>query len=401
MRHNRKLFIFILVQLLFLILLTLIISSLDLDMKIQQRFYQENRWYLAKVQPWKWLYHSGTYPAAILSAIALVIFFVSFQVHKIIPYRRYASLLLLTVIIGPGLFINGVFKDHWGRPRPRNVLEFGGKMEFREIWEPGTPGSGKSFPCGHSSMGFVFIAVYYYFKNRHKLTAYSFLGGSLIYGTLIGIARMIQGGHFASDVLWSAGFTYIPAQICYYLLFVKPRAAQVTAKPKMNTSKKKLALTIIAAIIALSLFIYIFLFSKPLYKEYRHHLPPSLEFKIVHLQIDATHGDITVVIDSLSNPINIYNRLQGFGHPWRTINSTLNYVMENDTLKSNYTLFVKGTFNELESDVQIAIDASHPLRISGGTKKGNIVVQKKAKISSDKINLDLHTAQGTITKSGF
>jgi membrane-associated PAP2 superfamily phosphatase len=29
------------------------------------------------------------------------------------------------------------------------------------------------------------------------------LGGALAYGSLLGVARVIQGGHFLSDVLWS------------------------------------------------------------------------------------------------------------------------------------------------------------------------------------------------------
>ncbi len=32
------------------------------------------------------------------------------------------------------------------------------------------------------------------------------------------IVRMIQGGHFASDVLWAGGFTYLTGLIFYYVL---------------------------------------------------------------------------------------------------------------------------------------------------------------------------------------
>jgi lipid A 4'-phosphatase len=33
--------------------------------------------------------------------------------------------------IGPGLVVHGVFKDNWGRARPHDVIEFGGAKAFR------------------------------------------------------------------------------------------------------------------------------------------------------------------------------------------------------------------------------------------------------------------------------
>jgi hypothetical protein len=40
--------------------------------------------------------------------------------------RMYGLFILLSVILGPGLLVNLVFKDHWGRPRPRQVVALGG-----------------------------------------------------------------------------------------------------------------------------------------------------------------------------------------------------------------------------------------------------------------------------------
>jgi membrane-associated PAP2 superfamily phosphatase len=35
------------------------------------------------------------------------------------------------------------------------------------------------------------------------------LAGGLSYGLLMGVARMAQGGHFPSDVLWAGGMVYL------------------------------------------------------------------------------------------------------------------------------------------------------------------------------------------------
>ena len=38
------------------------------------------------------------------------------------------------------------------------------------------------------------------------------------YGALMGVARMAQGGHFPSDVLWAGGVVYLVGLSLYYLL---------------------------------------------------------------------------------------------------------------------------------------------------------------------------------------
>src|SRR5688572_19370399 len=39
---------------------------------------------------------------------------------------RASIFLIVTLLIGPLLLANAGFKDHWSRPRPREVVEFGG-----------------------------------------------------------------------------------------------------------------------------------------------------------------------------------------------------------------------------------------------------------------------------------
>ncbi len=41
------------------------------------------------------------------------------------------------------------------------------------------------------------------------------------YGSIVGLARMYQGRHFLSDVVFSFFFVYITAEILYYRMFEK------------------------------------------------------------------------------------------------------------------------------------------------------------------------------------
>ena len=38
--------------------------------------------------------------------------------------------LFLGLLVGPGLVVNGILKDHWGRARPAEIIEFGGTAHF-------------------------------------------------------------------------------------------------------------------------------------------------------------------------------------------------------------------------------------------------------------------------------
>jgi membrane-associated PAP2 superfamily phosphatase len=40
----------------------------------------------------------------------------------------------------------------------------------------------------------------------------------LVYGSLVGCARVVQGAHFASDVLWALGIVYFTALAMFYVL---------------------------------------------------------------------------------------------------------------------------------------------------------------------------------------
>jgi membrane-associated PAP2 superfamily phosphatase len=120
--------------------------------------------------------------------------------------------------VGPGLLVNASLKEHYGRPRPRQVTEFGGSKQFHPLGEPTWDGQGKSFPSGHASMGFFWFAPAIYFWPRCRRAARGLVGLALIHGGLIGFARMAQGAHWPSDVLWSAGIVYLSAWLLYRML---------------------------------------------------------------------------------------------------------------------------------------------------------------------------------------
>jgi lipid A 4'-phosphatase len=191
----------------------------QIDLALQHKFWSpEKGWWLAKNPFIQFLYHYGTWPAVIVGGGSTLLWVGSTLMGRWQQTRPLSLFLSLLLIIGLGLIINGIFKDYFGRPRPTQTKEFGGDQPYRTLGEPGPPSSGKSFPSGHASTGFYWLGLFVYFRDRRSKLAWGFATLGLIHGLLMGFGRMAQGGHWPSDILWSAGFVYFTAWTLNYVL---------------------------------------------------------------------------------------------------------------------------------------------------------------------------------------
>ena len=213
----------ILVPLVFLAVLTSVIRLLDLDLKIALHFYGgDGVWPMDRQPAIQLLYRFGTWPAIGATIIAGAILLVSFARTELVRFRGLALFLALVMAIGPGLIVNSVFKQNFGRPRPRETMQFGGDKAFLPVWQPDFSQEATSFPSGHASMSFYWICLGVFFWERNRRSASVWLIVGLGYGSLMGYARIVQGGHWLSDVLWSAGFVYLTSWLLYRVLRLSP-----------------------------------------------------------------------------------------------------------------------------------------------------------------------------------
>ncbi|MBW6513936.1 MAG: phosphatase PAP2 family protein [Candidatus Syntrophosphaera sp.] len=198
---------------------TWLIRIFDLDLLLQGFFFSDaGTWSGKQFALFDLVYRYGTLPALFTAFTGFAVFSVSFFSRSLVIWRWSGLFLVLAMLLGPGLLVNAVFKEYWGRPRPRNIIEFNGIHAFEEPLTYDSSSPGNSFPSGHASMGFYFFALYFVVRGRRKyLTPWFFLL-AMAYGIGMGIIRMAQGGHFASDVLWAAGFVYLSCALLYHLL---------------------------------------------------------------------------------------------------------------------------------------------------------------------------------------
>lgn len=208
-----------------LILLGLITPfTLWLDLTISQNFFKDafqgNAFF-------DFLYIWGILPGWIMVGGALAVLISSYQMPEWKVYRRAAAILVLSLAIGSGLIVHLIFKDNWGRPRPKQTIEFGGHQAFRPYYEPNIfhqPEPSKSFPCGHCTMGFYFFALA--LIGRCERSRKLYMTGMIMawgLGLLLGLARIAQGGHYFSDVLVSALIMWYTPLVLTTLLYREPK----------------------------------------------------------------------------------------------------------------------------------------------------------------------------------
>lgn len=184
-------------------------------------------------QQWPWFFHAGCtlfyrggiYPAFVLFGLGCVMLAVGLARHRAVEVRA-GLFLVLVFIIGPGLIVNQGFKNHWGRPRPHQIQDFGGLHAFVPVGSPGPlQQHNSSFPSGHAAVAFYLMSPGFILHARRRRLSNTLLFGGLLFGGAMALVRVIQGGHFVSDVLSSAAIVYFTAVILSRIV-LQPSATQ-------------------------------------------------------------------------------------------------------------------------------------------------------------------------------
>ena len=113
------------------------------------------------------------------------------------------------------LVVNIILKNMWGRVRPNDISYFGGVYDFTPWYKiSNSCASNCSFVSGDSSAGFLLIIFYFITKKN----VFLYLG--LILGSALGFIRIIAGGHFFSDIVFSQ-IVVISTTFASFILYKK------------------------------------------------------------------------------------------------------------------------------------------------------------------------------------
>jgi lipid A 4'-phosphatase len=190
----------------------LFLSFPQIDLHISALFYdKEDKFFLSNNFLLVFLHESVKY-----ITIACCVLWVGLLILNFVTKKQYISNLILVYLIlalsfGPGLVVNTVFKENWGRARPAHIEQFGGDKIFSPPFAISDQCEENcSFLAGDPSVGFYFIALAFAIPVRRK----QFMVLAMSLGIIFGTARVMQGVHFVSDVIFSGFFTIL---VCYSL----------------------------------------------------------------------------------------------------------------------------------------------------------------------------------------
>jgi membrane-associated phospholipid phosphatase len=286
----------------------------------------------------------------LLTLISLAGWFICTSKPKWTHLRRYFLVIVLTAVIGPGLVVNGVVKNYWGRPRPRQVQEFGGQWEYRDVFQPGVPGKGKSFPCGHCTMGYL-LCTLLVFRREKPWVAYLGSAVGLGFGSMVGIARMVQGAHFPNDALGSLYVILMVSTGLYYLVLQVPKPQRLPQRRSLGVRRRWMA----AALVAVAgLITTAFLLHRPFYEEYRVPLQidRGLTDIVIHTNADVERFHVQFT-DMRPATIDV----EAHGFAWVNAGHELDFRtwQEKGQLHIEFMIEKRGYFAELVHDIDVLL----------------------------------------------
>lgn len=163
--------------------------------------------------------HLGPFLVRVIAVAAVAVLLLKLLVpgrRPLLPLRQ-PLFALSTLILGPGILVNSILKNNWGRPRPRSVEEFGGDLPFQPVWKiTDHCDSNCSFVSGEASAAMWLVGMVLLLPAGWRRPALAFVAPL---GLVLSVNRVAFGGHFLSDTLISWGLTLLLILGVHHLLF--------------------------------------------------------------------------------------------------------------------------------------------------------------------------------------
>ena len=187
----------------FMIIGMLVTVGHDFDVFFSSFFYYgNNQFFLQSYDVLSIIFRDIFLPFLVLYLFVLPIVTYFFPINKLYFGHKFSLkeliFIFLTGLITHVLVVNILLKNMWGRTRPNDIMQFGGNDFFAPWYKFGdTCVSNCSFVSGDASVGFALVLFYFITKK----TAYVYF--SFVCGLCLGFVRILAGGHFLSDIVFS------------------------------------------------------------------------------------------------------------------------------------------------------------------------------------------------------
>ena len=199
-------------------------------------------------------------------------------------------------------------------------------------------------------MGFYLSTFYFLWRRRRPRRAGLALAGAVALGSATGMARMVAGGHFLSDVLWSAYLVGMVNLLLYYFVFNIPAREEGDAIQLRLFGRRWLFL---AVLIAFSLAtVFMILTATPIQKRMHYGMdvlrPPGAAPARVEFRSEGT--DLTLRFVH-KDDLRIYGQGKGFGLPGAKLKVHFEHNPEHEPPDALFLTRKRGWFSELHVEL--------------------------------------------------
>ena len=380
-----------------MLLTTLLFWNTGLDVYVSGLFYHPNSpiaaWDEGLRPLWQFFYHGAPYITGVLvfGSIGILVFMrkSTQQQHRL---RLYSLYMLLLIVLGPGLLINGVFKGYWGRPRPSETVQLGGTQAYLPPLMMGQSQMYKSFPAGHATTGFTFMGFFFILRRRHKAWARVALALGMMFGLLMGAGRIVAGGHFVSDVLWAGYLTFFSASLLYHFILRLPQREQ-RIEQAVNIPVPRLGIyRTTGYIVLVLLMVFATLLASPFDTTLDQHIAVSSRTTMSELAYKIDRGDVTISLAADPNLlVSLQGTANGFGLPSNELVSKLDDSNHHIVGSLTHT----GIYTELITHYNFKVNLDYFHEVALQVQDGKIRIADKL-TPEQKSKLKLHVTNGQI-----
>jgi lipid A 4'-phosphatase len=173
----------------------------QIDLVVSRAYYTPGTGFRIKGLWYEYLIHRSVGISLVVGCVALILMwrFKGLGNRWAIDLSGRKLLLLLVFLgLGPGLTVNVLLKENWGRARPDDIVQFGGTREFTPAFVVSDQ-DGKSFSSGHAAASTFWVLVALLIARRRKRWTVV----AVCYCLVVSWMRIAAGGHFLSDVVTS------------------------------------------------------------------------------------------------------------------------------------------------------------------------------------------------------
>jgi len=180
------------------------------------------------------------------------------------------------------------------------------------------------------------------------------------------LARIVQGGHFASDVVWAGGLVYLVAAGAYYFL-------KMDRSIFLDTSKNQLPIkrNLIVSIIAIAAFALTLLILMADSHHYDRTFSYDVYSKKLELRIEIETGDVELI---RSDKVSVNINYIAHGFPWSKVKTKIKSEDFSEHQQVKLKQRESGYFTEVNQTITVYLPDSLEIDVSIKIKEGNLIL---------------------------